>query len=412
MIVTGASVQTRRQLGALALAAVGPIAAITGVTALAGHLKGAPPPPPRVERFTDYITTFVEQLPALEVAREVWHGEPGGVSPWFNSLLYVDGRLAIVSDHRLVILDTADYKAVVDVRLDDGDATQLYGAHSLAVGQDGTSLWVYSYRTGIFAKIAAAVPFRLEQRVQLPVQLGAPQWLGDRIVANGTWSDHLLERYRVQLSPAAHHGGVAQLDHAEKLGSMGAPLFPGLIESFSRQLNTTSLAVRPRRAELAVAFKWNDRLNIMNDGATTPTHSVAGPAVTKLDFAVDRAGQAPVFTLSGETTYSYIGAYATEDAIIAMYAGRERRKHPRTAHGASEAHVFSWDGALIGRWRLPEAVQSATIDLSGEALYGLRWTPRPSVIKFDGREIFAAIRQWHDERSAGRPSRMPDAVDR
>ena len=157
-------------------------------------------------------------------------------------------------------------------------------------------------------------------------------------------------------------------------------------------LNETTLAAQPNGSKLALAFKWSDRIHIYDAQSGRLERPIAGPVETKLSFAVDRYDDKPVLTLGPESVYAYVDLIATDDLIVALYAGREFRKSRSTMATGTAIHAFTWDGRLVGEWAFAEPLDNLALDSTRQILYALRWKPKASVVSIDVKALFSAAR--------------------
>jgi hypothetical protein len=382
----------------LLLAAIGPFAAVWGCVRIVPAMwkRSSPSTDARVEKFSDYFTPNRSTMPGLPTESMLW--KDGSDRPSEStSLAFVGGRLVVVGAGALVVIDPRTGAEIRRVSLQDSGRVRLAAAATATEGPEPNQVWVYSAASGQFGGFDLDRDAAPREVIALGHLLVEPRWVHGHIVTNGLFENELLHVYRRderEIDPRPRPVSTAvtttesTIGSARLAGSLGAPLFPGAIKNFSQQLNYTHIAVAPSRARLAMAFKWSNRLYVYDTTRMTLERAIAGPNESRLDFAVGRANDGtPVFTLSGETRYCYIDVIAARDGILALYAGRERRKYPGAAGVGAELHAFTWDGRFIGQWQLDEPIIRMAFDESRHALYGLRW-PRREVIRIDAARIF------------------------
>ena len=375
---------TTKRIAKMAAAVVVPFLVVWSANLLASvTFRGAEKATPvRVENFSDYIDAKAVAADGdLGAFVEVGRATPGPGARWFNDFAVTPSAVVLAGNKVIVALDKATGKVLRSDNL--GDLAGFGTATAVTESKSG-KLWVYGFGSGELLDYSVADGPRAGTGLDRGLQ--SVRWLDSgRLVATGLFDQNILRVYAApsagtqSLRPRASEA-ITWLSPSAALGSS---LVPGLQESFSKQLNSAAVTVNPQGSRIAAALRWSDRIQIYDVRTLALERTIAGAMNTKLDFAIGRYHDQPVFTLAPESAFTYLDVASTDRLILALYSGREKRTGSNNFGLGSQIQVFTWDGRPAGVWRLPVGVQRIRLDASGTTLYGLRWQPEPSVVKWD-----------------------------
>lgn len=376
-----------RGAGILALAVAGPPAIVWSSARIAHAFQ--PPPPaaaPRVANFSDHITRpAVPASRTLPAGTVLWQGKPGDGAPFFSHMIRTHDTIVLLSEGRLVAIDASSGQVLRDVAVQEHEQLSTLELSSLVQADRPRQVWTYSWNSGLLRLYDLTADLTPVETVHAQPSLNKGlKWVGNRLVASGPFENELVRVFGPGQTTSPRFPEARELTMT---GTLGTSLFPGLVTNLVRSLNMTQLDVAPAGDKVAVACQWNDRINIYDLKTMALERSIAGPVVTKLDFSVVNVAEKPVFTLSDESRYSYLDVAVTDRDIVALYSGREMRKH-RTSLGLGEQlHIFTWDGRLRGIWYLKEPLQQIALDPATHTLYGLRWKPSMAVVAINIQQV-------------------------
>lgn len=391
-----------RIVAVILLAGLGPPLAVWVGSSIVQAFKGPPPAPVRVERFTDYITpTGAGTNRSLPPGTQIWEGNPGQGAPFFVSMVLTDRGVALLSSSRFVAVDAGSREVLRDTSIQQHEAFAAVGATLLASAEEPGHVWMYSWMSGDFGLYDFSTDLVRRQHRRIAPSLRLLHWVPGRgVIANGPFEEQMFRIYD-NAGAARPSGGASaavasppsrDVQQMSSTSSLGKPLFPGLTAAFARSLDMTTMAVDTRGGRMAVAYQYSDKVDIYDLKRLALERSVAGPVESKLDFAVAGSSEKPIFTLSEETQFAYVDVAVTDDVVLALYAGRARRKHGSSFGLGQQIHAFTWDGRPAGVWQLAHGLQQIEVDPATRTLYGLRWRPTTSVVAIDMAPILEAVR--------------------
>ena len=287
----------------------------------------------------------------------------------------MDARLLVLDTqgrNRVALLDTAT-GAVVDTGGRVGQGPGEYITPKAIDPAGPSRAWVYDFQAGRLSLVdlahLAAKPTRM---LRADAGLFNPVWMGDTLVANGLFAGELLRFYTNQ-------GTSTVVAHAA-----GRPAFTRVPPEVALHLNRSALAVNPGRTRIAQAFLFTSRLQFYGrDGRILRT--LAGPEEVTPDYRVvpDRREHISRFVRSDRTRFSYLDVAATDRLVYALFSGRSRGEYDDRAYTADQLHVFTWEGTLVGIWKLDQDVYRIAVDPRTGVLYGARDLPYPAVVRFE-----------------------------
>lgn len=387
-----------RSASILLLAAGGPPAIVWTSASIVRAFEAPPAKAERVQGFADYITPSDQpSTSTLPDGTQIWEGTPGDGSPFFVDMAVKQDSLLLLSRSRFLAMDASSGRVRQDVSVTSNDTFASSGASALIGSGQPNQVWLYSWESGKLRSYDYSTFTLLQTRTLTPYLRGL-RWDGHRVLANGSFESELVRAYETPTSSPVTKGSASRpvppAASDESDGAMqqktafGHSLFPGLVTEFRKPLNSTYMDIAPDRRRMVVAYQWSDKIDIYDLDRGGLERSIAGPVESKLDFAVAQDGSTKRFTLHDETQWSYVDVVATKDLIVGLYAGNVRKKLRTSFGNGQQLHVFTWDGRLVGIWRLQQPLQMIEIDQTRKVLYGLRWKPTTSVVAIDASPLF------------------------
>lgn len=305
---------------------------------------------------------------------------PRGISlPMLNAMVLSESdelalptRLRVVGDY-LAVLDAASDSVLHVIDRHRGmwvrsvgrrgrGPGEFEGAWSLEPAGDlSRAVWVYDLPLRRLTLVpleqgsrSPAGPGRMVHLTEGAVVTG-PHWLApDTIVTPGFFLDARL----------------AVFDSAgRRLGGLGQSRFQASPPQ-PMQASQAILAAHPERRRFAIANRYVSWIELLEvDGP--PGAVIAGPIAVNRDrpsVELDR--------------FAYIDVAATRRHIVALFSGRERKDFGSRASFGACLHVFDWEGAFEGAFRLDSDVLAIATDGEGDFVYALRHDPLPAVVRF------------------------------
>ncbi len=364
------------------VALAGPPAAVWIGTSVAQAFKAPPPPEARVEKFGDYFSPAdPNHQQRLGGGTPFWEGTPGKGAPFFASMKLTQNALVMLSSSRLIAVDRRSRQVLGDYSIQENGTLESMGATTLASAEQPNHVWLYSWHSGDLGLYDFSANLALRESRSTAPSLKSVKWSNGQVFASGPFESELVRIY----------GALG--DAMVLVATVGAPLFPGLVPALAKSLDQTSFDVTSTGTRMAVAYQWSDRIDIYDVGRRELERSIAGPVETKLDFAVAKLNGNTIFTLSDETRFSYVDVAVTDDLILGLFSGSEKREGGQSFGLGRQIHAFTWDGRPVGTWQLQDPLQQIEVDPATGTLYGLRWKPTTSVVAIDIAPLLDAARQ-------------------
>jgi hypothetical protein len=283
----------------------------------------------------------------------------------FPTRLLVQGPWALV-------LDAASDSVLHLIRLPNGALYQSLGrrgrgpgefwsAWSLSYDSRSGDAWIYDVSLARFTSIA--FPRGGTQHAHLA---GSLQLVAGGIATGAAW----LDAKRV-LAPGFYQDArVAVLDGSgRRVGGIGrSPL--------------TESTPYPQVSQARLALDPDGHLAVLAD------RHLASIELIDLDRATSRTVNGPVAlphasAPPGVDDVAYVDVTATSQSIFGLFSGRSFSGSKLRASFGDCVHVFGWDGAFQGAFRLDGDVIAIAVTQDGSALYALRHDPRPALVRFD-----------------------------
>ncbi len=268
---------------------------------------------------------------------------------------------------------SSPHNAVVDVR--SGDILGRFGrdgqgpgefrdaSWSLPLTTHSGMAWLYDFKNHRLSLVSLHAPDhgRVVRELALAGtgDLERPIQVGDRIISNGLFANHTLALFdtmgrlvsRIAVTPPFTKGDI----------SHGTGRF---------MLNRNFLAAHPRKDRIALAYQFDNRLDILTATGSL-LRSVRGPVRVTPRFHVkgDR------FFWEDGNEMAYADVDASNQYVYALFCGcRLGQEQP-----SSRVHVFRWDGDYVGEILLDRVVRTINVTPNDTLLYGAVDDPYPQV---------------------------------
>lgn len=95
-----------------------------------------------------------------------------------------------------------------------------------------------------------------------------------------------------------------------------------------------------------------------------------------LDYVLD--GESLIY----KSVVGYLSASVTDKYIYALYSGEKENEDSIATYG-NMIHIFSYDGELVGKYRLSKSAFSISVDDDNRKLYVLSHEPEPKIYIYD-----------------------------
>jgi hypothetical protein len=102
---------------------------------------------------------------------------------------------------------------------------------------------------------------------------------------------------------------------------------------------------------------------------------VTPPVDLNPEIRTKRQGEHRIFFVSSEAPAGYIDLAVTDEAIFALYSGRDPGAFGEQAAYANQIHVFSWTGDFIRALNLDHDAQSIAVSTNNDTLYTIQHDP-------------------------------------
>jgi hypothetical protein len=396
-----------RRMGILLLAATVPFALVMVATGAASKYRSMTrtASPKGGERLSDYVTAAPREGRWLAAGVEIWRAPPN--DPSYQDLEVIDGRIVVVNAAQVRILERSGSSVRADAFT--GANGVMAGASVISPGVTRGEFWLYSPPTGYFGRYFVTSTDRPSHLTILDRFGGQPFVLDRTIALAGPFPAEQFRLYEERdPAPAPTAGADATAAppavRTELTGTVGQALVPGLQSLIAKWLNDGNAAVKPGRDRIVLAMQWHQRLHVYRTAPMTLERAIATPTVVQLEVATagkDDGVRVP--TMGDGTTFVYTDVVATDDAIIALYSGRERRKFGSAFNQGDTLHVYSWDGRLVGVWLMKDAMKALTIDERSRELFGLRSGGAASIVRIDASDVLREVVAFKLGDHAGAP---------
>lgn len=253
-----------------------------------------------------------------------------------------------------------------------------------SVYSDHGRIWAYDYgHQTLIALNPDHFADPVENRLRLASNLVQPTKTSGGVIAATTDPSSLKF-----FAPDTAESGPLQT--LRLIRSVDARVYPQAHQGIAVHVNRTSLAHDAGQRRTALAYVFVNRIQIFDrDGVLE--HSIAGPDEVPLIFsAVHREvqGKAPLgFRMTAHTRMAYVDIATAGDRVVGLFSGRTARAGAADWNAADQLHVFSWEGRLLGRWRLDTAITKLDFDETGTVMYGVTASPTPQLVQFDVTKI-------------------------
>ncbi|MFQ5530450.1 MAG: hypothetical protein ACE5FP_08890, partial [Gemmatimonadota bacterium] len=87
--------------------------------------------------------------------------------------------------------------------------------------------------------------------------------------------------------------------------------------------------------------------------------------------------------VSSDAPAGYIDLAVTDEAIFALFSGRDPQVFRATAGYADQVHVFRWNGDFVGALDLDHDAIAMAVSPDGEQLYTIRHDPIVEIRQHD-----------------------------
>lgn len=341
-------------------------------------------------QFSQYFETESDHgaLGTLATERTLATLDPGGTKSRIADLVTIGGMVVVAAEGRLDVIDGSTGNTVAEFGSTDPEKAALFSPSSVDALEHLGQVWVYTFRTGDFARFDLADRAGLAEVVGLESGLFNPIWVDDRILAGGGFADGILHLYtsadaNEYNAPDDHADRWEELSVARRfmdlVGATDRPLFPGVVQDVAVHLNQTHIAYDPQRRRIAAAFLHASRIHIYSAEGHLD-RAIAGPIETKLDFSIDLDSQGyHHFRINSETVLTYLDVAVDSDFAFALFSGRPFADGDQ--YRGDQIHVFDWSGKLVGVWMLDQKIEKIALDHLARRLYGLR-TSDLGVVQF------------------------------
>ncbi len=291
-----------------------------------------------------------------------------------------------ISDQWIVVIDAFADKHIFLVERATGVVVDSMGGRGRGPGEflapksldldvDGGKprVWIYDFQNARLSLHDLTLwrdkPVRM---VRTQAGLFQPMWIGDTLVANGLFAAELLRFY------------VPDNASTRVVRAAGHTPFPDVTSDVALHLNRNALAIDPARERIALAFLYVSRLHFY-DRSGRLLRALAGPKEITPRYRVvpDPVEGMNRFLREAKTRFSYLDVVATAQHVYSLFSGRSREDFQEQAFAATELHVFTWEGELVGVWTLAEEVYGIALDQASGSLYGIRALPFPSIVEFE-----------------------------
>ena len=294
---------------------------------------------------------------------------------WLSEI-QVHGNAVLVFDRKprsgpeqLLVLDKHDGR--VRARLGGPGSAPTEIANSVSMGSvypttSGSEFFVWDYpNTRVTTYRVAGSDIQRTRAYAQPEKIPLFQltWLGgDRLVANGLFSEELLRFYTLDRS-----ANVLKFDRAA-----GDVLHPREVPTVARQLSRNTMAADPATGRIVLAFTHVNRLQFY-DSAGKLLRAVSGPEEVVPKYRVEGLRFVPDYEAGFRM--AYVDVAATRDHVYALFSG-----HPApNVSAAEEVHVFSWTGELVKVFGLDALVNWLAVDEATRRLYTVQLEPDPTI---------------------------------
>lgn len=297
-----------------------------------------------------------------------------------GSALGLPSRLAVAGD-RLIVLDALSTQAVHVLDIETGALIESFGGRGQGPGEfegprsidvlpSGDAFWIHDVtqqRSTLYPIKSPNAESARHRETRIlkyaegvgvvePIHIGAHEILAAGIFQKGRLG-HLDPEGRLVRASGA-------------LPSAPNGLAPDQIQFIHQGV----LRGTPSRDRFALSSMFFTRVELF-DRHGISRGFVEAPLDLNPDIRISSRGDRRFAYVSPEAPAGYIDIAVTDEAIFALYSGRDPADFREDAAYADQLHVFRWNGDFVGAFDLDHDAVAIAVSTDGKNLYTIRQDP-------------------------------------
>lgn len=289
-------------------------------------------------------------------------------------------RLAVAGD-RVIVLDALGTQTVHILDAETGALIESFGGRgegpgefegprSIDVDPSGDAFWIHDVaqqRSTLFPIESSTAESGRHREIRIlkyaeGVGVIEPIHLGDReILAGGMFEN----------------GRLGHLDPEGRLVRASGELPPapkGVPPHQIQFIHQGVLRGTPSRDRFALSSMFFTRVELF-DRHGISRGFVEAPVELNPELRTSRRGEHRTVFVSSEAPAGYIDLAVTDEAIFALFSGRDPGVYGEDAGYADQVHVFAWTGDFVGALDLGYDAVAIAVSTDGKTLYTARHAP-------------------------------------